>query len=70
MLLVDLLELERISNLVLWYREFVRSRIQKKNDQERTMTPVRALELGADLLVIGRPITKLDDPLQALQDMF
>lgn len=40
-----------------------------KDDQERVMTPTRALELGADLLVIGRPITESEDPLRALLDM-
>ena len=31
---------------------------QNKNDQERVMTPIDALNLGSDWLVIGRPITK------------
>jgi orotidine-5'-phosphate decarboxylase len=32
------------------------------NDQARTATPEQALEAGADLLVIGRPITAAPDP--------
>ena len=35
-----------------------------KGDQTRVMTPKRALELGADYLVIGRPITEVKDPLE------
>lgn len=31
-------------------------------DQKRVMTPTEALDLGADILVIGRPITKAPDP--------
>jgi orotidine-5'-phosphate decarboxylase len=34
-------------------------------DQRRVMTPRRALEEGADLLVIGRPITGAADPAEA-----
>lgn len=34
-------------------------------DQKRVMTPARALELGADILVIGRPITGADSPRAA-----
>ena len=35
------------------------------NDQKRIMTPKEALKLGADYLVIGRPITKAADPRRA-----
>jgi orotidine-5'-phosphate decarboxylase len=31
-------------------------------DQKRVMTPVEAHRLGADILVIGRPITEAADP--------
>jgi orotidine-5'-phosphate decarboxylase len=33
------------------------------------MTPRAALESGSSYLVIGRPITKAVDPLQALQQI-
>lgn len=42
----------------------------KKDDQKRIMTPVQALELGADYLVIGRPILESNDPLEALENIF
>ena len=34
-------------------------------DQKRVMTPRKALDNGASILVIGRPITQADDPDQA-----
>ena len=34
-------------------------------DQKRIMTPAQALERGADILVIGRPVTKAADPARA-----
>lgn len=41
------------------------------DDQKRIMTPVEAINVGVDYLVIGRPITKAGDPkfvLQAIND--
>lgn len=35
------------------------------NDQARTATPREALEAGADVLVIGRPVTLAPDPVAA-----
>jgi orotidine-5'-phosphate decarboxylase len=40
----------------------VRPADSKTGDQKRVMTPRRALDNGASILVIGRPITAADDP--------
>ena len=34
-------------------------------DQKRVTTPAQAKELGSDYIVVGRPITKADDPVAA-----
>jgi orotidine-5'-phosphate decarboxylase len=36
------------------------------NDQQRIMTPAAAIAAGADYLVVGRPVTRAADPLEAL----
>ena len=36
------------------------------DDQRRVATPAQALREGADLLVVGRPLTRAEDPLSAL----
>jgi len=37
------------------------------DDQRRTATPAEAVRAGSDLLVIGRPLTRADDPEAALE---
>jgi orotidine-5'-phosphate decarboxylase len=46
-------------------------RMQNLNDdQKRVMTPREAIDLGADYLVIGRPITKSDDINKTLNEIY
>lgn len=39
------------------------------DDQKRIMTPAQAMQAGSDYLVIGRPISKAQNPRQALQEI-
>ena len=41
--------------------------IKKNDDQKRFVTPKEAINSGADLLVIGRPITDSKDPLKIIK---
>ena len=41
----------------------------KNDDQKRIETPKRAISLGANFLVIGRPITKSKEPLKVLKEI-
>tara|TARA_B100000700_G_C14928186_1_gene800559 strand:- start:410 stop:1108 length:699 start_codon:yes stop_codon:yes gene_type:complete len=43
--------------------------IKMKDDQKRILTPAKAIELGADLLVIGRPITQSKNPLKIVKEI-
>ena len=36
-------------------------------DQKRVMTPAAAKEIGSDYIVVGRPITRADDPVAAYE---
>ena len=40
------------------------------DDQSRVMTPQKAIDLGANYLVIGRPITEASDPNTALKNIY
>ena len=41
--------------------------INEKDDQKRTLTPKEAIDLGADFLVIGRPIIESKNPLETIK---
>ncbi len=41
----------------------------KKDDQQRILDPLSAIEQGANLLVIGRPILNSKDPLKKLMEI-
>jgi orotidine-5'-phosphate decarboxylase len=45
----------------------VRPKDAAADDQRRVMTPADAISAGASYLVIGRPITGVDDPIAALR---
>lgn len=47
----------------------IRPRGSAVGDQKRIMTPAQAVALGADYLIIGRPITQADKPEQAARDI-
>jgi len=43
----------------------VRPAFATADDQQRIVTPAAAIEQGADYIVVGRPISKADDPVAA-----
>ena len=46
-----------------------KKQINKKDDQKRILTPKQAINLGADYLVIGRPIVESNNPLKILKEI-
>lgn len=40
-----------------------------KDDQQRVITPEKAAKSGMDYIVVGRPITKSDDPLRSAEEI-
>lgn len=47
----------------------IRPAFAATDDQKRIMTPTEALYAGSDYLVVGRPITQADRPLEALEEI-
>jgi orotidine-5'-phosphate decarboxylase len=48
----------------------IRPKWASADDQKLTMPPQEAEQKGADYLVIGRPITKAEDPFEAMDCLF
>ncbi|HEV3473412.1 MAG TPA: orotidine-5'-phosphate decarboxylase [Actinomycetota bacterium] len=47
----------------------IRDAADSRDDQRRTMSARAAVDAGADIVVIGRPITGSDDPAQAARSL-
>lgn len=47
----------------------IRPQNSERGDQRRVATPAQAISNGSDYLVIGRPITRADSPLDALKQI-
>ena len=47
----------------------IRARASASDDHARAMSAAAAVDAGADLLVIGRPITRADDPVAAVEEI-
>lgn len=58
---------QQLGNDFLLVSPGIRPAGSKADDQRRIMTPVDALNAGSNYLVIGRPITKSDNPLGVLR---
>ena len=43
--------------------------LNKKDDQKRTLSPKEAINLGANFLVIGRPIIESKNPLETIKEI-
>ena len=47
----------------------IRLNNENLNDQKRVMSPGKAIKEGADLLVIGRPITDSNNPISTINEI-
>ena len=48
----------------------IRGKENVSNDQKRTLSAKEAIDAGADIIVIGRPITDAKDPAKAAENIY
>jgi orotidine-5'-phosphate decarboxylase len=58
---------ERVGPGFLLVTPGIRPAGSQQDDQRRVMTPQQAISSGASYLVIGRPVTRADDPVSVLR---
>ena len=56
---------ERFGDKIVTVTPGIRPASNKGDDQKRVVTPARARELGSDYIVVGRPITQSENPVEA-----
>lgn len=59
--------LREISKDIVTVTPGIRLKEAKEDDQTRIVTPEKARELGSTFIVVGRPITKAEDPKKAYE---
>ncbi|HWG74768.1 MAG TPA: orotidine-5'-phosphate decarboxylase [Acidimicrobiales bacterium] len=65
----DVVEVKTLAPKLLAVVPGIRPLGSAKHDQARTATPAQALAAGADLLVVGRPVTAAPDRAKAAADL-
>lgn len=60
---------QRLGNKPLLVTPGIRPAGSQSDDQKRTVTPAQAMQDGSSYLVIGRPITRHDNPSNALAEI-
>lgn len=57
----------RVSDDFLFVTPGIRMSSDARGDQKRVLTPTEAIEAGASYLVVGRPVTRAEEPLRVLE---
>ncbi|OYD06645.1 orotidine-5'-phosphate decarboxylase [Paludifilum halophilum] len=60
---------EKVGRSLMTVTPGIRLNGQRTGDQKRVMTPEKAVRSGADHLVVGRPITRAQHPVEVYEEM-